>query len=151
MDKTVWVQGLCDRIFMKIVWWMKYYHQGKPAAVVGRNPTLQALAAGEGKTTTVVTARAVNVAWRKEELEYLIAILKDRRPSGPFADLGPLMEKDLPRWINGKPCVGNQRLITMAMRPADLEEIYLVMLELKLGKVKETKSIADVSFAPPNK
>lgn len=73
MAGIAWVRGIGDRLLARIADWARRWPEGKEA---GTRPFLR----HDGLIEEVVTLRAVDVDWDIRELDYLISILKARKP-----------------------------------------------------------------------
>lgn len=132
----LWIHGTCDRIMVTLQKWIMKYHDGKISAT-GRYMTKPGEMGPEIKEIDRPTRYATEVAWRQDDLDYLIKILEKMVPEWPVTrDL----RSSFPRWKNGKLLPGGMRIITMDMYFSNLVEIYQLLEAIRDGKVKETKS-----------
>lgn len=142
MSDVVWVTDLYDRTFNKILYWAKSYDKGKVCAT--RQFMTKPGEMGPGvEVINMPTAKAVDIAWKEDEMNCMVSVLEVKRPKWPVT-WG--LSKDAKNWKKGKLIAGGARVINMALFPEALEEVLKVFLEVKNGKGKETESIKDFDF-----
>lgn len=125
MKDILWVDGLCDKILEKVVYWIQNYNKG---TVCATKKFMNPPSASGVQIVDKPTATAVDVPWTQNELAYLVQVLEAKKADWPITKG---LRKDLPKWKNGKLKVGGERVLTMAMFPESLLTIYELLMEMK--------------------
>ena len=122
----LWVQGVCDSMFRKVIEWKRRWPSGDVAAT-------RTFMHKTGSLEGIPTKRAVRIAWYPKELEHLIRILKLARPEWQFvADLEEFYASGFRR---GRMLPFGRIQTDMVAYAEDVSEIVEIVANARAGRV----------------
>lgn len=147
MSNKLWVNGICDNIVYTLEYWIRNYEKGTVSATC-RYMTKPGELGPAPQEIDKPTRKALEMPWRKIDLEKFISILDQVIPHNHTSyALVRDLRTSLPRWKNGKlyPTVPGSRLITLDWYFKDIVQVYRIFGNLKRGLPVTPQEIQDLA------
>ena len=143
MSDKLWVNGVCDNIYITLMYWIRQYDKGRVSAT-GRYMTKPGEDGPTPHEIDVPTRRSVQLPWRKVDIETFIDVLDKKIPHDHETySLVRDLRTNLPRWKNGRLLPGGARLIEMDWYFNHVVQVFRLFEAMKYGK--ETEGTTDLS------